>query len=140
MVTYQNYNAPVREDLIEAQERCWNRLSEAGTWLDSKRKLNVAAEVRNARTCAFCLEQKNALSPGSAKGSHNTLGVLNENEVELIHRVVSDPGRLSKTWFNEIISGGLKQEEYVEIVGVIAMVMVVDTFTYALGIEDHATT
>jgi len=138
MVTYQNYDVSVRKDLVEAQERCWSRLSETGTWLDSKRKLDIAAEVRNARSCTYCGEQKNALSPDTIKGSHQTLGLLDDNQVELIHRVVSDPGRLSKKWFKKIISRDLKEEEYVEIIGIIAMVMVVDTFTCALGLEDHA--
>ena len=137
MVTYENFEFNVRKDLVEAQQRCWNRLARAGTWLDGKRKIHIAAEIRNARQCNYCVEQKQALSPEAVTGQHSSLGNLMDHEVELIHRVVSDPGRLSKTWFQNILLAGLKEEEYVEIIGIIAMVMIVDTFTFALGIDDH---
>ena len=135
---YQNYEPPVRSDLIEAQKNCWDRLSQPGCWLEGSRRVEVAKEVRNARKCAFCAEQKNAVSPNAIKGSHTSLGILDDNEVEMIHRIVSDPGRLSKKWYEGKISGGLREEEYIEITAAIAMVMVVDTFSCALGVEDHS--
>ena len=137
-ITYRSYQPSVRGDLIEAHNNCWDRLSEPGCWLDGSRRVVVAAEIRNARTCSFCSEQKNAVSPNAISGSHSSLGVLDDNEVEVIHRIVSDPGRLSKIWYEEKLTGGLREEEYIEILAIIAMVMVVDTFTFALGIEDHA--
>ena len=65
-----------------------------------------------------------------------TSGLLNDAEVELIHRVVCDPGRLSKAWSKSIIERGLSEGEYVEIVGLIAMVMILDTFTMGLGLSN----
>jgi hypothetical protein len=138
LIKYKGYNLPIREDLVHAHERCWNRLSEAGTWFDGNQRVNIAAEVRNARECRFCVEQKEAVSPNSVSGSHSNLGMLNDNEVEIIHRTVSDPARLSKKWFKGIISKGVKEEEYIEMIGIIAMVMVIDTFTFAIGVNDHS--
>jgi hypothetical protein len=137
LIEYTDFSLPIRKDLLKAHERCWSRLSEVGTWVDGNHKGSIAAEVRNAQKCSFCAEQKKAISPSSYNRSHSTLGVLNDNEVEIIHRIVSDPARLSKVWFDEVISKGIQQEQYVEMVGIIAMVMVIDTFTFALGIKEH---
>ena len=134
---YEDYGFPIRSDLMEAHKHCWSRLSEAGSWLDGDHKINVAAEVRNARECTFCNEQKDAISPNAVTGSHSDIGKLNKIEVEVIHRIVSDPARLSKDWYKNIISMGLKEEEYIEIIGVIAMVMIIDTFTFALGLDNR---
>ena len=136
-IAYHNYLPSVREELVEAQRHCWENLSAPGCWLDGSDRVNVAAEVRNARGCPLCVEQKDAISPTAVNGTHTSLGDLDDNEVEMIHRIVSDPGRLSKVWYKQKISSGLSEERYIEITGIVAMVMVIDTFTCALGINDH---
>lgn len=124
----------VRADLVEAHERAWNAIASPGTWLDSARRLAVAAEIRHARTCPFCARIKAALSPNAETGRHHTLGELSEAQVELIHRVVNDPGRLTEKWSASVLAKGLSEGEYVETVGVIAMVMILDTCHHALGL------
>ena len=63
---------------------------------------------------------RQSLSPNVA-GEHDSLGSLGRAEVELIHRVVSDPGRLSEPWTETVLSMGLSEGEYVEIVGIVAL-------------------
>jgi hypothetical protein len=126
--------APVRQDLIDAHRAAWQSVAKPGTWLDAKRRIAVVAEIRQARDhCSFCRSLKNALSPNIA-GSHESLGVLSIAEGELIHRATTDSGRLSEKWANSILAKGLSEGEYVEIVGLIAMVMIMDTFNLALGL------
>jgi alkylhydroperoxidase family enzyme len=136
-ISYIECAIEVRADLIESQQRCWDRLGRPGTWLDGRRKIAVAAETRNARGCRFCQQQKDALSPNAAKGAHGGLGELSANEVDVIHRIVSDPGRLSKAWYSRNREAGLSGEQFVEIVSIVAMVVMVDTFTFAMGLPDH---
>jgi len=69
-------------------------------------------------------------------GEHSSLGVLGPAEVELIHRVVSDPGRLSERWSQSVLARGLTDGEYVEMVGIIAMVMMMDASTTGLGVPE----
>ncbi len=128
----------IRGDLAEAHARAWAAIGAPGTWLDATRRLAIAAEIRQARDCGFCAEIKEALSPGAAKGSHETLGELAPGEVELVHRVTSDPGRLSEAWSQSVLAmgAGLSEGEYVEIVGIIAMVMIMDSCTRGLGLPD----
>jgi len=126
----------VRGDLVEAHERAWAAIAAPGTWLDGARRVAVAAEIRKARDCSLCSRIKAALSPNGVPGAHESLGELGAAEIELIHRVVGDPGRLSETWSQSVLALGLADGEYVEIVGIVAMVMMLDTFTRALGTRD----
>lgn len=129
---------PIRADLLDAHSATWTRIASPGTWLTGERRLAVAAEIRVARDqCAFCREIKNAISPSAPRGTHQTTGRLTAPEIELVHRVVSDPGRLSEQWAQSVLDSGLADGEYVEIVGLVAMVMMMDTFTLGLGLPDQ---
>jgi len=128
----------IRNDLAESHERAWKAIAAPGTWLTGERRVAVAAEIRRARDCAHCAKIKAALSPNGVQGAHESLGALGAAEVELIHRVVGDPGRLSESWAQSVLARGLTEGEYVEIVGVIAMVMMLDTCMLGLGLADRA--
>jgi alkylhydroperoxidase family enzyme len=128
----------VRADLSEARERAWAAIGAPGTWLTGERRVAVAAEIRNAQHCAHCARIKAALSPHAVQGEHASLGALGDAELELVHRVVNDPGRLSEPWSQSVLARGLSEGEYVEIVGIVAMVMMLDRFTQALGLPEHA--
>jgi alkylhydroperoxidase family enzyme len=127
----------MRNDLVEAHDRAWAAIAAPGTWLTGERRVAVAAEVRNGRGCGLCTRIKAALSPNGVAGRHESLKKLGETEVELIHRVVADPGRLSETWVQSVLARGLSEGEYVEIVGIIAMVMMMDAFTQGLGLPER---
>jgi alkylhydroperoxidase family enzyme len=122
----------MRKSLPESHGRAWAAIAAPGTWLTGERRVAAAAEVRHARGCALCARLKTALSP-SVPGEHDSLGKLSAAEVELVHRVVSDPGRLTEGWARSVLARGLTEGEYIEIVGVISMVMMMDTFMRALG-------
>jgi len=136
--SFAGTDLPVRSDLAEAHERAWKAIAAPGSWLTGERRVAVAAEIRRARDCSHCARIKAALSPNAVQGAHESLGVLEAAEVELIHRVVCDPGRLSESWSQSVLARGLAEAEYVEIVGLIAMVMVMDTCTRALGLPERA--
>jgi alkylhydroperoxidase family enzyme len=125
-------NLSIRSDLVGAHDRAWAAIAAPGTWLTGERRVAVAAEIRRARTCAQCARIKAALSP-NIPGEHETTGKLGAAEVELIHRVVADPGRLTEKWSQEVLARGVSEGEYVEIVSLAAMVMMMDTFTRAIA-------
>ena len=135
--SFEGSDLPIREDLAEAHERAWAAVAKPGTWLTGERRVAVAAEIRKARACAHCAKIKAALSP-NLPGRHETLGKVSEAEAELIHRVVNDPGRLSESWSQSVLARGLSEGEYVEITGLIAMVMMMDTCMRALGLAERA--
>ena len=73
----------------------------------------------------------------SVAGEHDSLGVLGQPTVEQIHRIVTDPARLTRGWFDSLIASGISDAEYVESVGVIATVVSIDTFCRAIGAPPH---
>ena len=117
----------IRQDLTEAHGRAWSAIAAPGTWLTGAERVAVAEEIRRAHGCELCRRIKAALSP-------NSVGTHEDAREELIHRVVSDPGRLSEKWVQSVLARGLTEGEYVEIVGLVAMVMMIDTFHLAAGL------
>ena len=105
-ISYDHAAVPVREALTAAHARAWRRLAAPGTWLTGAERVAVMAEVRQAPHCALCRERKAALSPYAVDGAHDHLGALPDVQVEVIHRVLSDPARLTPGWFAGVIGDG----------------------------------
>lgn len=124
---------PVRDDIAEALPQVWARIGQPGTWLTARERVAVAAESRNARYCLLCAERAEALSPYAVQGEHDSLGELPDDKVELIHRMMTDPGRIAGHWYAALTGSGLPETEYVEIVGVVACTVGVDTFCRGIG-------
>jgi hypothetical protein len=108
----------MRSELSEAIGRAWQALGACGVWWTGEERLRIAREARGARGCALCQARKAAPIPHAVGGDH---------------RIVSDPGRLSETWFKRTIAAGLSEEAYVGLLGVVAVTTAVDTFYRALG-------
>lgn len=129
---------PVRDDIQAALPRVWSRIGRPGTWLTAEQRVAIAAETRHARSCGLCAEIKDALSPYMVSGEHDHLGDLPESWIDIIHRIVADPGRLAKHWYDEKVSGGVSVEEYVELVGVVACTTGIDVFCRGIGVDGPA--
>lgn len=125
----------IRKDLAAAHARAWARIGCPGAWWDGAERVAIAAEARHALTCGLCRRRKKALSPAAIEGAHDSLGALPESVVEVVHRVRTDPGRLSERWFCGVLSGGLSEERYVEIVSLVAHVVAIDTMGRGLGLD-----
>jgi hypothetical protein len=133
-ISYEGLPWPVRDDITAAHRRQWARLARPGTWLTGEERVAIAAEARNAANCDFCNERKDALSPHTVTGDHDSLGQLPAAMVEQIHRIRTDSGRLTRDWHDSLIADGISQERYVETVGVIADTVAIDTFCRGLGV------
>lgn len=132
-IDYSGQAYPPRQDLVDAQRLAWRRLGQPGAWLTGPRRVAVAAEVRQAANCDLCRRRKEALSPHAVEGMHDELGELTAAEVDLVHRLTTDSGRLTEDWFRSCLAGGLSEEEFIEIVSVVCSTMIVDTFAYGIG-------
>ncbi len=95
--------------------------------------MKIVREARAARLCALCQARKTALSPTAIQGRHAAATDLPEAAVEAVHRIVSDPGRLSEAWYRRTTAAGLSDEAYVEALSVVAIATAVDTFDRACG-------
>ena len=134
-VAYAEAPARVRADIVAAHERAWRRIASPGTWHSGETRIRIAAETRNARNCRLCAARKAALSPYSVAGEHDSLGNLPDRLVDAIHRIATDPGRLTRKWYRGLLDRGLADTEYVETVGVVCTAISLDTFARAMGLE-----
>jgi hypothetical protein len=69
---------------------------------------------------------------------HTYGGLLSETLVEVIHRITTDPARLSRSWYEGILAAGLTDAAYVEAVSVIIHTISLDTFARGLGIAPRS--
>ena len=125
---------PIREGLDRELKRAWLRLAAPGTWWTGEQRLAIAREARHAPACALCARRREALSPFAIEGSHDSLGQLSAPLMDIVHRLVTDAGRLTRTWLNTRLDAGVSEEQYVEAIGVVAMITALDTFDAALGL------
>jgi len=137
-ISYATASVPVREDLPAAHRRAWQRLSQAGNWWTGAERVAIAAEARNAWQCPLCTSRKAALSPYIIAGTHESVSTLPEAAIDAIHRIVTDSGRLTQSWFQKTLaSGEITDAQYVEIVDVIVTVVSIDSFCRGVGVPLH---
>jgi hypothetical protein len=123
----------MRQELRDAVPKAWFFLGKTGVWWSGADRLKIVRETRAARQCSLCHARKTALSPHAIAGAHEAATDLQPSAIEAIHRIVSDPGRLSEAWYRRTTSAELKDEPYVELLSVVAITTAVDTFDRALG-------
>jgi hypothetical protein len=116
--------------LEQALARAWDRLGQAGTWFLAAERVAIAAETRATRSCGLCARRKAALSPYGEGGDHGRASELSPDVVDAVHRITTDPGRLTRTWRDGL---AMTDAEYVELVGVVITAVGIDTFDRALG-------
>ena len=126
----------MRQELATAQETAFTRLGAAGTWLTGAERVAIAAETRNATRCPLCAARADALSPLGVHGQHASLGRLDEADIEAIHRIRTDSGRLGDAWFNRV--GGTNHPHYIELVSIVVITTAIDTFRAAAGLAELA--
>jgi len=136
MQAFRFEDAPfhIREDIAPAYREYWRKLAAAGSWWTGAERVAIAAESRNALLCPFCRDRKQALSPYTMEGRHTHEDGLSEIAVDAVHRIVTDQGRITRSWVEENATRGLPKEAYVELVGVVVTVFSIDEFHRALGL------
>lgn len=132
----QNAHYALRPELAECHEATWQHIASAGTWWTGEERVAIAEEVRRARACRLCAERKAAVSPFSVDGDHDSAGKLPSTVVDVIHRITTDPGRLTQSWLRGVLEAGLADTHYVELVGCAVISNALDVFQRALSFED----
>lgn len=118
--------------IVEAQRDARTALAGPGDWLTGAQRLDVWREARDAASNPLDAERKQALSPNSVAGGHGSTAELGSAAVEVVHRVASDPGRLTRSWADEQMAT-LGAPLYTELVGVAAITATLDMFDTALS-------
>lgn len=124
------------EELITAAlDDATESLVGPGDWLTGSQRRAAALEARDARTNELDQQRRDALSPNAVPGGHEATAELQAEAVEVIHRVASDPGRLTQVWADEMMTV-LGEETYTELVGIAACTAVLDMFAWAMTGDD----
>ena len=132
---YANSPYPIRSDLTEAYQHAWQQLAQPGTWWSGAERVAIADECRLAQDCEFCRRRKQALSPfAPLQGEHRTHGVLPSEVVDLVHRLTTDPSRLTHSWVAQLCAEHLSIGQFVETISVVITVMCIDSFHHALDL------
>lgn len=122
-------------DIEGAQQMVREAVVGPGDWLTGEQRVAAWREVRDARTNELDRRRRAALTPNAVEGSHQANEHLSSSAMEVVHRTASDPGRLTRAWADEQIAA-LGEETYTELIGVTAIVMVLDRFDRAMGRSD----
>src|SRR5262245_32449483 len=107
-VSYDRALYFVRRDLADAHLRAWDRLASPGTWLDAATRIAVCTAAREARTCRLCQRRKQSVSPNSETGGHDNTSALPVGWIDIVHCIATDPGRLTRGWFDRVVGGASK--------------------------------
>ena len=124
---------PASATLVDAIEVAWQRLARAGTWWNGEQRIAIAGQVRKAGKCALCKTRKEALSPYGGGEVHAAVEHMSTDAVVAIYRVTTDVSRCTEKWVRQVTAGDLSDEQYVEIVSIVAIVTGLDTLDRALG-------
>ncbi len=131
---YADQPLPIRAKLRAGHEYGWREIAMPGTWWSATERVEMLLEARRALDCSLCARRQEALSPYTLDGDHDHGGNLPDNVIEVVHRIRTDSGRLTERWFKSMLDTGLLAEEYIEIVGIVATSLILDTFAEALGV------
>jgi len=119
-------------------EAAFDQLGRAGGWWSGEARIAIAQEKRAAHQCLLCKKRKAALSPYAIEDQeHDSGSTLPAHTIDVIHRITTDPGRLSELWYDEAIAGGMRSEELVEIASIIGVVTLADTLARALSLPER---
>lgn len=133
---YSNSPYPIRPDLKESYRDAWRQLADPGTWWTGRERVAIAEEVRNAQSCELCADRKAALSPFSdVAGDHRATGELPPPIIDVVHRLTTDPSRLTQSWLAQVTDQAFTSGHYVEIISIVVTTLCIDTFHRSLGFD-----
>ena len=124
----------VRDDLKSALTQTWSEVAQISAWLSGEQRLAIANEARNAWQCKLCQRRKESLSPYTVKGDHEPLGALPDAWIEAVHRIVTDSGRITESWYASAIAAGITEDEFIELLSLVTIVTGADTFMHGIGL------
>jgi len=131
---YSAAGLAVRHDLKDCHAFLLDHVTSPGTWWNGVERRAIAQESRLATSCPLCRQRKDALSPNAVQGKHANTGILPAAVVDIVHRIRTDPQRLSRPWFDSVVPTVLPETHYVELVGVVTMMAGMDNVARALGV------
>ena len=127
MSLYADSRYPVRSDLEAVHAKQLDQLGDPGTWGNGEQRLAVAGEIRRACVEAGVQEEPEEPQP-------ETDVDLPQAARELIRELAVEPQGFDEASYKAARRGGLRDEEYVEVVGIVARLTAMDIFARGIGV------
>ncbi len=115
----------VRTDLADAHRAVATTVARPGTWWTAAARVAIAEQVRVARQEP---ERPPWDSPSDDPVVFDPNGPLPAAAVDAVWRITNHPGTLTADWYERIVADLESPEQYVELVGLVAMVNSIDRF------------
>ena len=131
---FENCQYPVRKATIDAFAGVWQRMGESGPFWTGRDHMAIIQEARQSLECELCRRRLEALSPNAVDGVHDNVTDLAPVAIDVVHRIRSDPARMSKSVFDNALANGMTESEYIELIGIVATSVVIDTLHQSLGL------
>lgn len=128
----------ISDALGERLDAEWRRLARPGTWWTGAERIAIAEAARAAGDCPLCAEREAALSPNAVTGRHAGHSPLPDAVLDAVHRIATDPGRLSSHWYESLREAGVTPEQLVELTGILGILTLGDSLARACGAEPSA--
>lgn len=129
--TLYDTDLPIRREIVDAQSVAVQHWSAPGTWWSATERLAIVNEVRRARDA-------DELPPWT--GPSTVDGLLPEDHalpvaaIDVIWRLTNHVATLTPEWYQSFVPGKISAGHYVELVGVVAQVNLVDRFADSLSL------
>ena len=126
MTIYKNATIPVRKEIESLHETQMRSLAASGTWWSGPERKYFAMETRSA-----ILGQNRSLRlPETSERSSAIL----EAAKKVVSEVASSGRNISRHTLDNALESGIKEGEYVEVIGVVTRTVCLDIFCTGLGI------
>ncbi len=123
---------PLSQTLRTAHRQALETIAGPGPSFSGAERLAMVEAARAAVGCKLCEARKDGLSP-ALLGEHDGPQVLSPTATDAIHRIRTDPNRLTKRWF-DAASADLGVAGYLELVSVVTSAVIIDTLHQALDL------
>ena len=128
MSFYLDSQYPVTPEISSVHEKQIAQLAEPGVWGTAKQRLAIAQETRESCYSNKLLEQP----------AHDDLSKyiqLPDVIQNLIRTLATSPKDFLEDSYEAAIEGGLTDQEYVEIVGIVSRITDMDIFARGIGVD-----
>lgn len=125
---------PLRDDLREGHAAAWADIAQPGVSWTGAERVAILAEARAALDCELCNARISALSPNAVQGVHDAASAFPAAVVDGIHRLRTDPQRLTRAWFDSLVEDQLSLAAYAELVSLVCTSVIIDTQHNVLGL------
>lgn len=124
---------PLSDEIRAAHGAALEAIARPGPFWTGRERLGMVAEARASIDCDVCARRKAALSPNAHDGRHDGPAGLQPTVVDAVHRIRTDPARLTRSVFDSV-TAVLSPAAYVEMVSVVTTSVIIDTLHRALGL------